>query len=66
MRAFLLLLPALALLGASLGGCYLSHERPGRFDAGADASVPRDTPILLGIHRPLGEILSLLSGTPQR
>jgi chlorite dismutase len=26
----------------------------------------RDTPILLGIHRPLGEILSLLSGTPQQ
>ncbi len=47
MRAFLLLVPALALLGVSLGGCYLSHERPGRFDAGADASVPRDTPILL-------------------
>jgi chlorite dismutase len=26
----------------------------------------RDTPILLGIHRPLGEILSLLSGSPDR
>lgn len=26
----------------------------------------RDTPILLGIHRPLGEILSLLSGMPQQ
>jgi chlorite dismutase len=26
----------------------------------------RDTPILLGIHRPLGEILSLLAGSPDR